>query len=201
MIDPNFQPGDSGARFQSRVGVMNQPASMLAATNLLHDSQGTAKTQQIDHTQARALLETNVVQNMMLPHSDTGGERASQRVVNRGEARQTTDMDDVKDVKTVKEGQFSADVQNVNEPVQERAALRRDESILVGLGVVSAGYLAWAFNGGSLLAGALSATPMWMPFDPLAVLDFSDRATKSTIPLLDGEPGLAGEENLQSLLN
>ena len=109
-------------------------------------------------------------------------------------------MTDVKDAKSVKEAQFSADVQNVNEPIQEGSALRRDESILVGLGVVSAGYLAWAFNGGSLLAGALSATPMWMPFDPLAVLDFSDRASKPTIPLLDGEPGLAGEENLQSLL-
>ena len=201
MIDPNFQPGDSGARFQSRMGVMNQPASMLAATNLLHDSQGSGKTPQTDHAQVNALFGTNAVQNMVLSRPDAGaGERASQRVVNHGDARQTTDMDNVKDAKAVREGQFSANVQNVNEPVQEGSALRRDESILVGLGVVSAGYLAWAFNGGSLLAGALSATPMWMPFDPLAVLDFSDRASKSAIPLLEGEPGLAGDENLQSLL-
>ena len=125
---------------------------------------------------------------------------APPRLVRNGDTRQTADMSDVKDAKLVNEVRFSADIQNANEPIQEGSALRRDESILVGLGVVSAGYLAWAFNGGSLLAGALSATPMWMPFDPLAVLDFSDRASKSAIPLLAGEPGMAGEENLQSLL-
>ena len=110
------------------------------------------------------------------------------------------DMSDGKDAKSAEGSQFSADTQNVNEPIQQGSVLRRDESILVGLGVVSAGYLAWALHGGSLLAGAISATPMWMPFDPLAVLDFSDRAAKSGIPLLDGEPGLAGDDNLQSLL-
>jgi hypothetical protein len=201
MIDPNFQPGNSSVLFQSHMGVMNQPVSMLAATGLLRDSLGNVKTQQIDRAQVNALLGTNAVQNMMLQRSDAGaGERASQRLVRHGDTRQTTDMADVKDAKSMKEVQFSADIQNANEPVQEGSALRRDESILVGLGVVSAGYLAWAFNGGSLLAGALSATPMWMPFDPLAVLDFSDRASKATIPLLDDDPGLANAENLQSLL-
>ncbi len=201
MIDPNFQPGNTSGMFQSHTGVMNQPASMLATTGLLHNAQGNVKTQQIDRAAANAFLGTNAVQNMMLQRSDaSAGERASQRLVHHGDARQTTDMGDIREVKSVKEGQFSADVQNANEPIQQGSALRRDESILVGLGVVSAGYLAWAFNGGSILAGALSATPMWMPFDPLAVLDFSDRASKLTIPLLDGEPGLAGDENLQSLL-
>ncbi len=200
MIDPNFQPGDT-ALFQTHMGVMNQPASMLASASSLHDSQGGVPTQQVDHAQANASLAMNAVQNMTLSRSDTGaGEHASDRLARHDDDHRTADADDVKDGKAAMEAQFSADVQNVNEPVQEGSALRRDESILVGLGVVSAGYLAWAFNGGSLLAGALSATPMWMPFDPLAVLDFSDRASKSTIPLLEGEPGLAGEENLQSLL-
>ena len=201
MIDPNFQPTNSGALFQTHMGVMNQPVAMLAATGPLHDSQRSAKTEQIDRAQVNALLGTNAVQNMMLQRFDAGGgERAAARLVRNGDTRQTADMSDVKDAKLVNEVRFSADIQNANEPIQEGSALRRDESILVGLGVVSAGYLAWAFNGGSLLAGALSATPMWMPFDPLAVLDFSDRASKSAIPLLAGEPGMAGEENLQSLL-
>ena len=86
------------------------------------------------------------------------------------------------------------------EPVQLGASLRRGENILVGLGIVSAGYLAWAFNGGSLLAGAISATPMWKPFDPLAVLDYTDRASKSGILPLNGEAGIVGDDNLQSLL-
>ena len=201
MIDPNFQPGDSSAHFQTRTGVMTQPASITAADSLLREADGHAKMLQIERDQVNALLATNIVQNTNLQRADAGaGNRASERLVNHGDGRQTTDMADVKDAKSLKEGQFSADVQNLNEPIQQGSVLRRDESILVGLGVVSAGYLAWAFNGGSLLAGALSATPMWMPFDPLAVLDFSDRATKSTIPLLDGEPGMVGEDNLQSLL-
>ncbi len=200
MLDPNFQPANSAALFQTRMGVMTQPASMLAATSLLRDSQGTVKTEQIDRGQLSAMLETNPVQNMMLQRSDAGGERTAGRLVQHGDARQPTDVADVKDAKPAKEAQFSADVQSGSEPVQEGSSLGRDESILVGLGFVSAGYLAWAFNGGSLLAGALSATPMWMPFDPLAILDFSDRASKPVIPLLDGEQGIGGEENLQSLL-
>jgi len=202
MIDPNFQPGNSSALFQARTGVMTQPTSSTAAAGLLHDSQGRAATPQTDRNPVNAsLFVQNILQNTSTPHADAGGgARSSGRLANHGDGRQAGDMSDAKDAKSLKEAQFSADIQNLNEPIQQGSALRRDESILVGLGVVSAGYLAWAFNGGSLLAGALSATPMWMPFDPLAVLDFSDRATKSTIPLLDGEPGLAGDENLQSLL-
>jgi hypothetical protein len=40
---------------------------------------------------------------------------------------------------------------------------------------------------------------MWKPFDPLAVLDFSDRSKSGILPL-DGEAGIIGDDNLQSLL-
>ena len=40
-----------------------------------------------------------------------------------------------------------------------------------GLGAsVFVGYVVWAFRGGSLLFGALSAMPMWRCFDPLPVI-------------------------------
>ena len=82
MIDPNFQPGDSGARFQSRMGVMTQPTSTLAATSLLHDSQGSVKTPQIDRDQVNALFGTNTVQNMVCPApTPARGDRASERLV------------------------------------------------------------------------------------------------------------------------
>jgi hypothetical protein len=202
MIDPNFQPGNSSALFQTRTGVMTQPTVTTAAASLLHEGDGHLKTQQSEREQVNAaLLTTNAVQNTSMPRGDSGASnQAADRLVDHGNLRQAADLADVKDAKSPTENLFSADTQDLNEPTQQGSALWRDESILVGLGVVSAGYLAWAFNGGSLLAGALSATPMWMPFDPLAVLDFSDRASKSTIPLLDGEGAFAGDENLQSLL-
>jgi hypothetical protein len=180
---------------------MTQQAA-VAASELARASLDPVKRMQFDSAQVNpSLFLGNVAQNMNAVRSDGGAiARGSDRPVNRDNSDRTTEMSDGKDAKVVDGGQFSADTQNMNEPMQA-SVLRRDESILVGLGVVSAGYLAWAIHGGSLLAGAISTTPMWMPFDPLAVLDFSDRAAKAGMLPLDAEAGLAGDDNLQSLLS
>ena len=202
-IDPNFQPGDSNAHFQAHSGVMTLPVATTVDNTVLREAQGPMRRPEIDGGQINTslMMTTNVIQNMNARSAEgTIGDRGADRLVNRGSLEHVAEMPDAKDARLLKENEFSADTQSVNEPIQQGFALHRDENILVGLGVVSAGYLAWVLDGGSLLAGALSATPMWMPFDPLAVLDFSDRAAKSGLPSLDADDGFGGEENLQSLL-
>ena len=202
MSDPNYQPGDSSARFQLRSGVMSQQVSTMT-NDLSRGSQESIRQAQFDSAQVNpSLFMSNIAQNMNAVRADGGAIlRGSERLVNRDNSERAIEMSDGKDAKTTDGSQFSADTQNMNETAQEGSVMRRDEGILVGLGVVSAGYLAWALHGGSLLAGAISTTPMWMPFDPLAVLDFSDRAAKAGMLPLDQEAGLAGDDNLQSLLS
>ncbi len=201
MVDPNFTPGSGNARFQQLSGVLTQPV-WTTAQELLHNPQLQAKLPTLDHDQVNApFMMSNAAQNAMAHLTDAGvNQRGSDRLIDREKGKNSEDTFDVRDAKALEEAKFSADTQNVAEPVELGTSQRRDENILVGLGIVSAGYLAWAFNGGSLLAGAISATPMWKPFDPLAVLDFNDRAAKSGILPLNGETGIVGEDNLQSLL-
>jgi hypothetical protein len=200
-IDPNFTPSDGGSRIQQRAGIITLPGSS-AAQELLRGGQMQSGKLALDREQNNTkLFTTELQQNTNARFVDgRAANRASDQRINRGDQKLSADFADVRDAKLLEEVLFSADTQNVAEPVQTGSALRRDENILVGLGVVSAGYLAWAFNGGSLLAGAISATPMWKPFDPLAVLDFSDRSKSGLLPL-DGEAGIVGDDNLQSLLS
>jgi hypothetical protein len=201
LVDPNFTPGDSSGRFQQRTGVLSQQIS-ATAQDILHNSQLQAKLPTLDRDQVGApLFGVNAAQNTYARFADAGvNERGSDRPIDRGNAKNSEDTFDVRDAKAMEDAKFSADTQNVAEPVQLGTSLRRDENILVGLGIVSAGYLAWAFNGGSLLAGAISATPMWKPFDPLAVLDYNDRVSKSGRVPSNGDKGIVGDDNLQSLL-
>jgi hypothetical protein len=202
MTDPNFQPADSGARFQVRAGVMTQQISTTMVADSMHGLADLGRMAQLDSAQVNpSLFLADVSQHMNVVRGDSSALLRGADRLNRDRGDRMFDMADGKDVKATEGGQFSADTQNVNESAQEGSILRRDESILVGIGVVSAGYLAWALHGGSLLAGAISTTPMWMPFDPLAVLDFSDRAVKGGLLPLDQEAGIAGDENLQSLLS
>lgn len=201
MIDPNFQPGNTSTLFQVRSGVMTQQVSTTTESGP-RASQDAIRRIQLDSGQINtSLLLSDMIHNMNTVRTDSGVvSQGTERLASRGVERQLELADD-KDTKVIEGGLFSADTQSADEPLQQGSVLRRDESILVGLGVVSAGYLAWALHGGSLLAGALSTTPMWMPFDPLAVLDFSDRAAKAGMLPLDTEAGLAGDDNLQSLLS
>ena len=200
MMDPNFQPGDSTAHFQQHAGVLTQPGT-TTGQDLLHNSQLQAKLPSLEHDQiGTSSIKSNAVQLTNTHLVDAGSNKgSSDRLLNRGNAKDAADTFDARDTKLLEEAIFSADTQNMSEPVELSATMRQSENLLVGLGIVSAGYLAWAFNGGSLLAGAISATPMWKPFDPLAVLDFNDRASKTGVLPLDGESGAIGEDNLQSL--
>jgi hypothetical protein len=200
MLDPNFQPGDNTAHFQQHAGVLTQPVT-TTGQDLLHNAQLQAKLPSLEHDQYGASsIKSNVAQLASAHLVDADANNgSSERLLSRGNAKDSADTFDVRDAKLLEEAKFSADTQNMSEPVELNATLRQSENLLVGLGIVSAGYLAWAFNGGSLLAGAISATPMWKPFDPLAVLDFNDRASKTGILPLDGETGPIGEDNLQSL--
>jgi hypothetical protein len=142
----------------------------------------------------------NALQNAGSRFGDSAGnDRGSDRRLDRQFAKNVQDTFDIRDAKAIDVAKFSVNTQNLAENVEVGSTQRRDENLLVGLGIVSAGYLAWAFNGGSLLAGAISATPMWKPFDPLAVLDFNDRAGLSDGLGLDSETAVGGEDNLQSL--
>jgi hypothetical protein len=198
--DPNYTPNDGGARLQQRAGVIALPTASGMQEILRGDHLQSSKlTLEREQFNAR-LFATDMSQNVNARFVDghVSGQASGERI-NRGDGKLSADNAEVRDAKLLEEIAFSADTQNVAEPVQTGTSSRRDENILVGLGVVSAGYLAWAFNGGSLLAGAISATPMWKPFDPLAVLDFSDRSKSGMLPL-DGEAGIIGDDNLQSLL-
>jgi hypothetical protein len=203
LIDPNYQPGDTSALFQARTGVLTQQVSTNAAANLADMGQDQLKRPQIESEQINTSLFTSgALQNMNVIRADSGaGDQGSERLVNRGGAGRLIELPEIKEVKFAEEVRVSADTQNVNEPIQQGVTLGGDDGILVGLGVVSAGYLAWAFNGGSLLAGAISSTPMWMPLDPLAILDISGRPGKPGVLPLDDATGLAGDDNLQSLLS
>jgi hypothetical protein len=193
LVDPNFQPGSSTARFQQISGVLNQTV-LGNSQDIARNAQLQAKLPSLDRDQSMApLFMTNAAQNNTARLTDAiVVDRGADRLTNRGNARSAEDTLDLRDAKAIEEVKFSADTQGVAENAQTGTSLRREENLLVGLGIVSAGYLAWAFNGGSLLAGAISTTPMWKPFDPLAVLDFNDRAAT-------GEAGVGGEDNLQSL--
>ena len=77
-----------------------------------------------------------------------------------------------------------------------------------------AGYVIWAFRGASLLVGALSTMPMWLCFDPLAVLlnddqekpeagkekrkTETDKDEEKVRELLDSDRRQSGQSKLQS---
>jgi hypothetical protein len=191
VLDPNFKPGSNDAHFQQATGVLTQP-SAVAAQELLHNAQLQAKLPTLEQGANAPLFLSNAAQ-FGNSHSVDAGVQHGEHLVGNGGGKIAEDTFDLRDARALEEAKFAADTANAPESVQLGTTSNRDENLLVGLGIVSAGYLAWAFNGGSLLAGAISATPMWKPFDPLAVLDFNDRAAK-------GAAGLAGEDNLQSLL-
>lgn len=192
VLDPNFKPGSNDLHFQQATGVLTQP-SAVAVQELLHNAQLQAKLPTLEQGANAPLFLSNAGQIGNSHSVDAGIQHGVEHVVGNGNGKIAEDTFDVRDAKALEEAKFAADTASAPEPVQLGTTSHRDENLLVGLGIVSAGYIAWAFNGGSLLAGAISATPMWKPFDPLAVLDFNDRAAK-------GAAGLTGEDNLQSLL-
>jgi hypothetical protein len=49
---------------------------------------------------------------------------------------------------------------------------------IAGLGALSAGYMLWGLQAGSLVTSALSSLPVWGSFDPLPVLEFWERESK-----------------------
>ena len=49
---------------------------------------------------------------------------------------------------------------------------------IAGLGALSAGYMLYGFQAGSLMTSALSSLPVWGSFDPLPVLEFWERDSK-----------------------
>jgi hypothetical protein len=198
--DPNFTPSNDSGHFQQLTGVLAQNASMTAQ-EIIRQEQLQAKLPTLDQDQVGAsLFLSDALQNANGHLADAvANQGGTERLIVHGNGKTSEDTFDLRDAKAIEEAKFSADTQNMTEPVQLGTSLRRDENLLVGLGIVSAGYLAWAFNGGSLLAGAISTTPMWKPFDPLAVLDFNDRASNSDLIPLDGEAGITSEDNLQSL--
>ncbi|HJS09211.1 MAG TPA: hypothetical protein VJ809_16190, partial [Pirellulales bacterium] len=67
---------------------------------------------------------------------------------------------------------------------------------IAGLGALSAGYVLWGLQAGSLVTSALSSLPVWGSFDPLPVLEFWEREQKrkeqrnadEDDPLLQSEP-------------
>jgi hypothetical protein len=67
---------------------------------------------------------------------------------------------------------------------------------IAGLGALSAGYVLWGLQAGSLITSALSSLPVWGSFDPLPVLEFWEREQKRKTqrnsdeddPLLPSEP-------------
>jgi hypothetical protein len=200
MLDPNFQPGGSGAQFQQISGVFTQPLA-AASQELFQAAQLQAKLPTLDHEGVFApSFAANALQNTGLRFVDSAGnDSGADRRLERHFAKNVQDTLDIRDAKALEMAKFTVNTQNIADNVEVGSTQRRDENLLVGLGIVSAGYLAWAFNGGSLLAGAISATPMWKPFDPLAVLDFKDRAAMGDGLGLDGETAVGGEDNLQSL--
>jgi hypothetical protein len=50
---------------------------------------------------------------------------------------------------------------------------------VVGVGALSAGYLAFGARAATLLAGALSSLPVWRSFDPLPILEFWEKNSQA----------------------
>jgi hypothetical protein len=70
-----------------------------------------------------------------------------------------------------------------------------------GLGAsVFVGYVMWAFRGGSLLLGALSAMPMWRCFDPLPVLIGKEKKREKYENKKSGVKEEDDEKRVQDLL-
>jgi hypothetical protein len=72
---------------------------------------------------------------------------------------------------------------------------------IAGLGAISAGYLLWGLQAGSLVTSALASLPVWGSFDPLPVLEFWERDSKrKSHPKPDDEDPLLQPDSDLSLV-
>jgi hypothetical protein len=88
------------------------------------------------------------------------------------------------------------ELREVQEALESAFATPWTFGAIAGLGALSAGYVLWGLQAGSLVTSALSSLPVWGSFDPLPVLEFWEREQKrkqqrnpdDDDPLLQSEP-------------
>jgi hypothetical protein len=85
------------------------------------------------------------------------------------------------------------EMREVNEALESVFSAPWTFGAIAGLGALSAGYVLWGLQAGSLVTSALSSLPVWGSFDPLPVLEFWERDSKrkkleEEDPLLQNEP-------------
>jgi hypothetical protein len=70
------------------------------------------------------------------------------------------------------------ELRKLNESLEEVYISPWSYGAIAGLGALSAGYMLYGFQAGSLMTSALSSLPVWGSFDPLPVLEFWERDSK-----------------------
>jgi hypothetical protein len=76
------------------------------------------------------------------------------------------------------EQMLSNELREMREALDSAFASPWTYGAVAGLGALSAGYLVWGLQAGSLVTSALSSLPIWGSFDPLPVLEFWERDSK-----------------------
>jgi hypothetical protein len=92
--------------------------------------------------------------------------------------RTTLDTASVAVLEVLEEQKLWDELRQISESLESTLASPWTYGAVAGMGVVSAGYLLWAFQAGSLVTTALSTLPVWGSFDPLPVLEFWERESK-----------------------
>jgi hypothetical protein len=75
----------------------------------------------------------------------------------------------------IEEQKLWDEIRALNDSIESAMVSPWTYGAVAGMGVLSAGYLLWAFQAGSLVTTALSSLPVWGSFDPLPVLEFWER--------------------------
>jgi hypothetical protein len=70
------------------------------------------------------------------------------------------------------------DLRQMNDALDSTFSVNWTFGAVAGLGAISAGYMLWGLQAGSLVTSALSSLPVWGSFDPLPVLEFWERDKK-----------------------
>ncbi|MEX2142228.1 MAG: hypothetical protein WD894_23370 [Pirellulales bacterium] len=87
------------------------------------------------------------------------------------------------------------DIREMNQSLETVFQSPWSYGAIAGVGAISAGYLLWCLQAGSLITSAMSSLPVWGSFDPLPVLEFWERDAKrkGQANLDDEDPFLQSE--------
>ncbi len=98
-----------------------------------------------------------------------------------GDARRAHGLDDLRGSSlddAFQEQALWRELRKLNESLESVFISPWSYGAIAGLGALSAGYMLWGFQAGSLMTSALSSLPVWGSFDPLPVLEFWERDAK-----------------------